>query len=185
MDGVAIWYEIKIAQWQTLFQIFPSYQQKFFILIVLLIFAGASSTKSSVHTFESSEKSSVEVGPGNLKLTFSSDQRKLINYTNSKSSVCSILDDYKLRFICSFPHTHTPPPQNWSRVYCNIISLSSAALLLIHFNLFSVPQSHSWHTYLPRGGKGDYFKVLFLMHQLLNFEGSGIGWAVIQFLPWI
>ncbi|KAK9272279.1 hypothetical protein L1049_002650 [Liquidambar formosana] len=49
--------------------------------------AGSGSNRSSVHTFQRSEKSTVEVGNGNLKLTFSADQGKLTNYVNSKSSV--------------------------------------------------------------------------------------------------
>ncbi|KAF4397582.1 hypothetical protein G4B88_027322 [Cannabis sativa] len=48
---------------------------------------GSSSTRSSVHTFHTSEKSTVEVGQGNLKLTFSKDQNKLTNYVNIRSSV--------------------------------------------------------------------------------------------------
>lgn len=48
--------------------------------------AGAHSSKSSVYTFRS-EKSAVEVGQGNLKLTFSADKIKHANYVNSRSSV--------------------------------------------------------------------------------------------------
>ncbi|XP_044502294.1 probable alpha-mannosidase At5g13980 [Mangifera indica] len=72
---------------------------------------GASSTKSSVHTFESSEKSSVEVGPGNLKLTFSSDQSKLINYTNSKSSVQELVEQ-SYSFYPGYNGTNDKAPQN-------------------------------------------------------------------------
>lgn len=48
---------------------------------------GASSTRSSVHRFQSSKKYTVEVGQGNLKLTFSTDEGKIINYVNSRSLV--------------------------------------------------------------------------------------------------
>ncbi|KAK4603125.1 hypothetical protein RGQ29_011909 [Quercus rubra] len=45
------------------------------------------STRSSVHRFQNSKKYTVEVGQGNLKLTFSTDQGKMINYVNSRSLV--------------------------------------------------------------------------------------------------
>ncbi|XP_062151727.1 probable alpha-mannosidase At5g13980 [Alnus glutinosa] len=48
---------------------------------------GASSTRSSVYTFQRGEESTVEVGQGNLKLSFSTDQGKMINYVNSRSLV--------------------------------------------------------------------------------------------------
>ncbi|XP_062010431.1 probable alpha-mannosidase At5g13980 isoform X2 [Rosa rugosa] len=49
--------------------------------------AGASSTRSSVYTFQSREKSTIEVGQGNVKLSFSTDQGKMTNYVNSRSLV--------------------------------------------------------------------------------------------------
>lgn len=52
---------------------------------VSLAFVGARSSKSSVYTFRS-EKSTVEVGQGNLMLTFSA--KKDANYVNNRSSVC-------------------------------------------------------------------------------------------------
>ncbi|XP_075643637.1 putative alpha-mannosidase At5g13980 [Castanea sativa] len=48
---------------------------------------GAGSTRSSVHRFQNSKKYTVEVGQGNLKLTFSTDQGKMINYVNSRNLV--------------------------------------------------------------------------------------------------
>ncbi|KAK7849266.1 putative alpha-mannosidase [Quercus suber] len=48
---------------------------------------GTGSTRSSVHRFQNSKKYTVEVGQGNLKLTFSTDQGKMINYVNSRSLV--------------------------------------------------------------------------------------------------
>ncbi|PON50481.1 Glucan biosynthesis, periplasmic [Trema orientale] len=48
---------------------------------------GSSSSRSSVYTFNTSEASTVEVGQGNLKLTFSTEQEKLTNYVNSRSLV--------------------------------------------------------------------------------------------------
>ncbi|KAJ0110576.1 hypothetical protein Patl1_02545 [Pistacia atlantica] len=72
---------------------------------------GASSTKSSVHTFESSEKSFVEVGPGNLKLTFSSDESKHTNYINSKSSVQESVEQ-SYSFYPGFNGTNDKAPQN-------------------------------------------------------------------------
>uniref|UniRef100_A0A5B7CBJ8 Alpha-mannosidase n=1 Tax=Davidia involucrata TaxID=16924 RepID=A0A5B7CBJ8_DAVIN len=49
--------------------------------------AGASSTRSSVYSFQRGEKSNVEVGQGNLKLTFLTGEGKLTHYINSRSSV--------------------------------------------------------------------------------------------------
>ena len=49
---------------------------------------GVSSTRSSVYTFQSGEKSTIEVGQGNVKLSFSTDQGKMINYVNHRSLVC-------------------------------------------------------------------------------------------------
>ncbi|KAL6143040.1 hypothetical protein ACLB2K_053739 [Fragaria x ananassa] len=49
--------------------------------------AGASTTRSSVYTIQSKEKSTIEVGQGNVKLTFSTDEGKMINYVNSRSLV--------------------------------------------------------------------------------------------------
>ncbi|KAH0969601.1 hypothetical protein GBA52_028527 [Prunus armeniaca] len=49
--------------------------------------AGACSTRSSVYTFQGREKSTVEVGQGNVKLTFSTDQGKMTNYFNRRSLV--------------------------------------------------------------------------------------------------
>lgn len=48
---------------------------------------GTGSTRSSVHRFQNSKKYTVQVGQGNLKLTFSTDQGKMINYVNSRSLV--------------------------------------------------------------------------------------------------
>lgn len=54
-----------------------------------LLVVGASSIRSSLYQFQSGEKSSVEVGQGNLKLTFSTDHGKITNYVNSRSLVCN------------------------------------------------------------------------------------------------
>lgn len=53
----------------------------------LLLITGAGSTKSTIHTFKSSEISSFEVGQGNLKLIFSAPEGNSIGYTNSKNHV--------------------------------------------------------------------------------------------------
>lgn len=57
--------------------------------LISFFVAGASSARSSVHTFQSSEKSTVEVGDGNVKLSFSTYQGKITNYVNSRSLVCN------------------------------------------------------------------------------------------------
>jgi alpha-mannosidase len=58
-------------------------------MLASLLVVGASSTRSSVYTFHRREESTVEVGQGNLKLTFSTDQGKMINYVNGRSLVCN------------------------------------------------------------------------------------------------
>ncbi|KAH7577125.1 hypothetical protein JRO89_XS01G0209100 [Xanthoceras sorbifolium] len=72
---------------------------------------GSISTKSSVHTFQSTEKSTVEVGKGNLKLTFSSDQSKLTNYINSRSSVEESIEQ-SYSFYPGYNGTNDKAPQN-------------------------------------------------------------------------
>ncbi|BBH00579.1 Glycosyl hydrolase family 38 protein [Prunus dulcis] len=54
--------------------------------------AGACSTRSSVYTFQGREKSTVEVGQGNVKLTFSTDQGKMTNYVNRRSLVEELVE---------------------------------------------------------------------------------------------
>ncbi|KDP41855.1 hypothetical protein JCGZ_26873 [Jatropha curcas] len=49
--------------------------------------AGARSSKSSMYTFQGSDQSTIEVGQGNLKLSFSADESKHTNYINSRSLV--------------------------------------------------------------------------------------------------
>lgn len=53
------------------------------VISVFCLFLG--STRSSVYTHQSHEKSSF--GQGNLKLTFSTDQEKRINYVNARNMV--------------------------------------------------------------------------------------------------
>lgn len=69
------------------FPVLPNSQNEFLISMLSLSFAGGHSIRSSIQTFESSDKSTVEVGQGNLKLIFSSDKSKPINYINNKSLV--------------------------------------------------------------------------------------------------
>ncbi|KAM1014842.1 hypothetical protein ACFX14_044776 [Malus domestica] len=54
--------------------------------------AGAGSTRSSVQTFQSREESTIEVGQGNVKLTFSTNQGKLTNYVNRRSLVEELVE---------------------------------------------------------------------------------------------
>ncbi|GLT27152.1 hypothetical protein SLA2020_021760 [Shorea laevis] len=55
--------------------------------------SGASSTKSSICTFQRGEKSDIEVGPGNLKLTFSADLGKVTNYAYSRNSIEELVEE--------------------------------------------------------------------------------------------
>ncbi|XP_021663062.2 probable alpha-mannosidase At5g13980 isoform X2 [Hevea brasiliensis] len=54
--------------------------------------AGAYSTKSSTYTFQTRDQSTIEVGQGNLKLTFLADESKKANYINSRSSVEDLVE---------------------------------------------------------------------------------------------
>lgn len=90
------------------FPVLPNSQNEFLISMLSLSFAGGHSIRSSIQTFESSDKSTVEVGQGNLKLIFSSDKRKPINYINNKSLVCNITNDWRIPFhlMLTFPFSY-------------------------------------------------------------------------------
>lgn len=72
---------------------------------------GGHSIRSSIQTFESSDKSTVEVGQGNLKLIFSSDKRKPINYINNKSLVEESVEQ-SYSFYPAYNGTNDKAPQN-------------------------------------------------------------------------
>ncbi|KAJ4729552.1 Alpha-mannosidase [Melia azedarach] len=72
---------------------------------------GARSTKSSVQTFESSEKSTAEVGQGNLRLIFSSDRSKPTNYSNSRSLIEESVEQ-SYSFYPGYNGTNDKAPQN-------------------------------------------------------------------------
>jgi hypothetical protein len=55
-----------------------------FVINAFCLLSG--STRSSVYTQQSHEKSSI--GQGNLKLTFSTDEEKHTNYVNARNMVC-------------------------------------------------------------------------------------------------
>ncbi|WVZ05249.1 hypothetical protein V8G54_018595 [Vigna mungo] len=69
------------------------------------------STRSSVATYKSSEKSKFEVGQGNLKLTFSTDQEKCTNYVNIRNLV---EEQVKLSYLyySGYNGTNQKDPQN-------------------------------------------------------------------------
>ncbi|XP_014491294.1 probable alpha-mannosidase At5g13980 isoform X1 [Vigna radiata var. radiata] len=69
------------------------------------------STRSSVATYKSSEKSKFEVGQGNLKLTFSTDQEKCTNYVNRRNLV---EEQVKLSYLyySGYNGTNQKDPQN-------------------------------------------------------------------------
>ncbi|KAL9458064.1 hypothetical protein AB3S75_007006 [Citrus x aurantiifolia] len=72
---------------------------------------GGHSIRSSIQTFESSDKSTVEVGQGNLKLIFSSDKSKPINYINNKSLVEESVEQ-SYSFYPAYNGTNDKAPQN-------------------------------------------------------------------------
>ncbi|TKY62976.1 Alpha-mannosidase protein [Spatholobus suberectus] len=69
------------------------------------------STRSSVDTYKSSEKSKFEVGQGNLKLTFSTDQEKCTNYVNIRNLVEEQVELSYL-YYSGYNGTHQKDPQN-------------------------------------------------------------------------
>ena len=87
-------------------EIHSSRNQYKFLNCFYLLVVGTGSTRSSVHRFQNSKKYTVEVGQGNLKLTFSTDQGKMINYVNSRSLVCKVPDSSiiicYLKFMLTF-----------------------------------------------------------------------------------
>ncbi|XP_042500282.1 alpha-mannosidase At3g26720-like isoform X3 [Macadamia integrifolia] len=54
--------------------------------------AGASSTRSTEYTSEGAENGTIEVGQGNLKLSYSLEKGKLTQYVNSKSLVKAFIE---------------------------------------------------------------------------------------------
>ncbi|KAK7311283.1 hypothetical protein RJT34_09317 [Clitoria ternatea] len=69
------------------------------------------STRSSVYTYQKSEKSTFEVGPGNLKLTFSTDQEKCTNYVNIRNSVEEEVE-FGYLYYSGYNGTDLKDPQN-------------------------------------------------------------------------
>lgn len=69
------------------------------------------STRSSVHTYNSNEKSKFEVGQGDLKLTFSTDQEKCTNYVNIRNLV---EEQVELSYVyySGYNGTNQKDPQN-------------------------------------------------------------------------
>ncbi|KAM0957802.1 hypothetical protein ACFX2C_023172 [Malus domestica] len=59
---------------------------------ISLLGKGAGSTRSSVQTFQSREESTIEVGQGNVKLTFSTNQDKMTKYVNRRSLVEELVE---------------------------------------------------------------------------------------------
>ncbi|ESW33614.1 hypothetical protein PHAVU_001G084700 [Phaseolus vulgaris] len=69
------------------------------------------STRSSVATYKSSEKSKFEVGKGNLKLKFSTDQEKCTNYVNTRDKVAEQVELSYL-YYSGYNGTNQKDPQN-------------------------------------------------------------------------
>ncbi|XVF16105.1 hypothetical protein REPUB_Repub10bG0002600 [Reevesia pubescens] len=72
---------------------------------------GAGSTKSSVNKFQRGEKSAIEVGKGNLKLSISAPQGKIINYVNSRHLVEESVEQ-SFSFYTGYNGTNDKMPQN-------------------------------------------------------------------------
>uniref|UniRef100_A0A2P2KS65 Alpha-mannosidase n=1 Tax=Rhizophora mucronata TaxID=61149 RepID=A0A2P2KS65_RHIMU len=73
--------------------------------------AGAFSTKSSVHTFQGIDKSTLQVGQGNVKLTFSADKWKCTNYVNDRNAVKELVEQ-SFSFYAGYNGTSDKNPQN-------------------------------------------------------------------------
>lgn len=95
---------IHLVRWKTMNPLFkvPTHVFELFSLLV----TGTSSIRSSLYQFQSGEKSTVEVGQGNLKLTFSTNYGKITNYVNSRSLVCNapntFIITYYLKLMLTF-----------------------------------------------------------------------------------
>ncbi|XP_021298038.1 probable alpha-mannosidase At5g13980 [Herrania umbratica] len=72
---------------------------------------GAGSTKSSMYKFQRGEKSAIQVGEGNLKLTISASEGKIINYVNSRNSVEESVEQ-SFSFYTGYNGTNDKEPQN-------------------------------------------------------------------------
>ncbi|WRX19689.1 Glycoside hydrolase family 38 [Theobroma cacao] len=72
---------------------------------------GAGSTKSSIYKFQRGEKSGIQVGEGNLKLTISASQGKIINYVNSRNLVEESVEQ-SFSFYTGYNGTNDKEPQN-------------------------------------------------------------------------
>ncbi|KAL5581467.1 hypothetical protein UlMin_013909 [Ulmus minor] len=72
---------------------------------------GVSSTRSSAHTFQTSDTSTIEVGQGNLKLTLSADKGKFSNYVNKRSLVEETVKQ-AYGFYTAYNGTNDKAPQN-------------------------------------------------------------------------
>lgn len=71
----------------------------------------AGSTKSSIYKFQRGEKSAIKVGEGNLKLTISASQGKIINYVNSRNLVEESVEQ-SFSFYTGYNGTNDKMPQN-------------------------------------------------------------------------
>ncbi|XP_022741323.1 probable alpha-mannosidase At5g13980 [Durio zibethinus] len=72
---------------------------------------GAGSTKSAIYKFQRDERSAVEVGEGNLKLTFAVPQANLINYINSRNLVKESVEQ-SFSFYIGYNGSLDKEPQN-------------------------------------------------------------------------
>ncbi|OMO99294.1 hypothetical protein COLO4_13370 [Corchorus olitorius] len=72
---------------------------------------GAGSTKSSIYKYQRSEESAIQVGQGNLKLTISVPQGKIVNYVNSRNLVEESVEQ-SFSFYTGYDGTHDKEPQN-------------------------------------------------------------------------
>ncbi|KAG2334136.1 hypothetical protein Bca52824_005316 [Brassica carinata] len=72
--------------------------------------SGGYSSKSHVSRYQKGEQSIVDVGQGNLKLSFSTDQGKTINYFNSRTSMTEPLKQ-TFSYYSSYNGTNDKEPQ--------------------------------------------------------------------------
>ncbi|XVE67611.1 hypothetical protein DITRI_Ditri09bG0001700 [Diplodiscus trichospermus] len=72
---------------------------------------GTGSAKSSIYQFQRGDKSAIEVGEGNLKLTISAPQGKMINYVNRRNLVKESVEQ-SFSFYTGYNGTDDKEPQN-------------------------------------------------------------------------
>lgn len=77
---------------------------------------GAKLTRSFVHTYQGHEKSTFDIGPDSLKLTFSEENGKITYYSNRRNSVKTPVE-LSYNFYSGFNGTHQDPQASGAYIF--------------------------------------------------------------------